>query len=217
VPEIVSKLGRIPNGGNVTAHTVGCSISSASPLTGLNLLGGDNITVTGVGLPHHLDLITTSNRRRLSTTMSTVTLTFNDPQQTACVPQTSSPTQIVCLTDAFDSSVSSSANLALSINVNSQTVTNTLNFDTRGSFFSTVSISPSSASPVLKTPLTIQLPSDFSYTLSRNDFTVNMTKADNATVVKRLNVVSVDDTAKTIQAMFGGAYSGDYLLHVRHA
>ena len=68
----------------------------------------------------------------------------------------------------------------------------------RGSFFSTVSITPPSASPVLKTPLTIQLPSDFSYTLSKNDFTVNMTKADNSSVIKRLNVVSVDDSAKTI-------------------
>ena len=44
-----------------------------------------------------------------------------------------------------------------------------------------------------------------------------MTKADNVTIIKRMNVIAVDDSAKTIQVMFGGAYSGNYLVHVRHA
>jgi hypothetical protein len=154
-PDLVSKLGRIPNGSGVTAHTVSCTIGSASPLTGLNLLGGDNITVTGAGFPHHLDQITSSRRRRLSSTVSTVSLTFNDAAQTKCIPQSSTPTQIVCLTDAFDSTASSSASLALSINVNSQPVTNALNFGMKGSYYSTVSITPPSASPVLKTQLTV--------------------------------------------------------------
>jgi hypothetical protein len=35
-----------------------------------------------------------------------------------------------------------------------------------------------------------------------------MTKSDNSTIIKRLNVIAVDDGAKTITAMFGGAHSG---------
>jgi len=86
----------------------------------------------------------------------------------------------------------------------------------RTTFVTSTSITPNNASPVLKTQLTIQLQSDFAYTLAREDFTVNMTDSTNSSIVKRLNVVAVDDTAKTLAVMFGGAVSGQYNVAIRH-
>jgi hypothetical protein len=44
-----------------------------------------------------------------------------------------------------------------------------------------MSLTPNSASPVLKTNITIQLEADFPYTLSKDDFTVNATNQTSAT------------------------------------
>jgi hypothetical protein len=65
--------------------------------------------------------------------------------------------------------------------------------------------------------LTVTLESTFTYTLAREDFSVNLTSSTNASISKQLNVVSVDDGAKTLSIMFGGAWTGDYLLKIRHA
>jgi hypothetical protein len=46
-PLLTSYLGVIPNANDVSNRTVTCSVSSAEPSTGLNLLGGDNITISG--------------------------------------------------------------------------------------------------------------------------------------------------------------------------
>jgi len=64
-PILLSSLGIIPNLSDVPAITIQCTIASVTPSTGLNLLGGDNITITGTKLPHILK-------------KSNVTLKFSD-------------------------------------------------------------------------------------------------------------------------------------------
>jgi hypothetical protein len=54
-PILTSMLGIIPVASGVNAHTVQCTITAAQPNTGLNLLGGDNITLSGSNLPHTLE------------------------------------------------------------------------------------------------------------------------------------------------------------------
>lgn len=70
-------------------------------------------------------------------------------------------------------------------------------------------------SPVLKTLITLYVNNDFADTLVVSDLSVsvidtNTTRANN----KDVNVVAVDNTAKTISIKFGGAYSGTYKLSV---
>ena len=80
---------------------------------------------------------------------------------------------------------------------------------------SAIKITPSSVSPVLKTNIVIEMDS-LGIDLLREDFSVNVTKADNSTQIKYLRVIEADNDAKTITAKFGGALSGEYLLHIRH-
>jgi len=53
-PIITSYLGNIPHADGLASETVLCTISSMHPLDSLNLLGGDNITITGTNFPHNL-------------------------------------------------------------------------------------------------------------------------------------------------------------------
>jgi len=69
----------------------------------------------------------------------------------------------------------------------------------------------------LKTDIVIQLDTTFSYTLVRDDFTVNATDNNDNTYVRYLKVNSVDDDAKTITCKFGGAESSSFTLSIRHA
>tara|TARA_B110000285_G_scaffold223751_1_gene279682 strand:- start:70 stop:360 length:291 start_codon:yes stop_codon:yes gene_type:complete len=84
-------------------------------------------------------------------------------------------------------------------------------------------IIPNSASPVLKTMLKFKIEAGFTYPVNDpSEWTVNMTvitrsaqvspyyKTSQNTNIRRLNVVSADETDNSIQAMFGGAYSGVY-------
>lgn len=54
-------------------------------------------------------------------------------------------------------------------------------------------------------------------TLAIADFTVNATLSTDSTIMKRLNVVAVDDAAKELTVMFGGAESGIYDISIRHS
>jgi len=78
-------------------------------------------------------------------------------------------------------------------------------------------LSPNSASPVLKTPIVITLDPFFPYELyDPKDFTVNATSVDDENYIRYLNVLSVDNSAMTIRAMFGGAYTGMFQISIRH-
>jgi hypothetical protein len=70
---------------------------------------------------------------------------------------------------------------------------------------------------VLKSNVTIQLPLDFPYTLAKEDFSVNATNITNPDYIRYMNVIDVDDDAKTITTKFGGAESGQYRVMVRHS
>ena len=204
-PVLLTYLGIIPNAGTVATQTVTCSIASAHPTDSLNLIGADNITITGTNFPWELST-------------STVAVSFGNALATACTPKLSLSTELVCLTEAFDATADANAvDLPITVTINGQTVTNTLRFAMKPSVKSGMSLTPSSVSPVLKTNVTIQLETDFPYTLSKDDFTVNATNQTNTTYIRYLKVIDVDDAAKTIVAKFGGAWSGTYDVSVRHA
>jgi hypothetical protein len=79
-------------------------------------------------------------------------------------------------------------------------------------------MSPVSASPVLKTKITFTLDNDFTYELDKADLSCNATNITNPSYVRYLNIISVDNSAspKTFVAMFGGAWSGQYEIHLSH-
>ena len=206
LPILTSTLGIIPNSNQLVAEHIECTVTSIFPSTSLNLLGGDNLTFTGTMLP-----------KVLST--SEVSIKFNDALQTNCIPQISSTDQLVCLTEKFDTVASANANLGVDIIINNKTVVQTVSATSRNVVQSGSNLNPSSVNPVLKTKIEIQLDANFPYTLNRNDFSVNATSISNSTYIRYLNVIAVNDTAKTITVMFGGAESkyGPLKIWIRHA
>ena len=115
---------------------------------------------------------------------SDIELKFNDAQSTRCIPQESTSTDLVCLTDAFDKTVATGYTVQLSISVNSQTVGNTLSLTTMTTTKAGILVTPSSANPTLKTKINITLDADFPYTLDKNDFSVNATNMSNPSYFK---------------------------------
>jgi len=204
VPKLTAVLGIVPNIANLTNLEVECTIASAEPDFDLNIIGGDNITISGEHFPWDLDI-------------NTIEATFNDADSTPCTPQVSLSTNFVCITNSFSETINATVKLNMTILINNLTVTNNLSFALRNEIKSGVSITPNSASPVLKQNVTIQLESDFPYTLSRDDFTVNATSETNSSYVRYMNVIDVDDANKQIVCKFGGAYSGKFNIRIRHA
>lgn len=94
--------------------------------------------------------------------------------------------------------------------INGHTIESDVSFTTKDSISASLDLNPSSVSPVLKTPIEIQLDSDFPYDLVASDFSVNATDITDATYTRYLNVMSADNEAKTIRCMFGGALSGEF-------
>jgi hypothetical protein len=120
------------------------------------------------------------------------------------------------VTERFDSDVSAGADVTPTLTVNDQPVSNSLTFTLKESVSSTTGVTPSFVSPVIKQQLTIQLEATFPHVLQRDDFTVKVINTEDATIEKHLRVVSVDDAAKTMNVMFGGAVSGTYAFDIRH-
>jgi hypothetical protein len=79
-------------------------------------------------------------------------------------------------------------------------------------------ITPNFVSPVLKSFVVISL-SGFSGTLAAEDFSVTLKDQNTTSGVasKQVNVVSVDNTAKTLTTKYGGIYSGTYNVEVVHS
>lgn len=92
LPMLVANEGLVNSSSGLNPETITCTVSSVVPTTQLNLLGGDNLTISGTQLPW--------NMKR-----SDLQITFNDAQETKCVPQESTSTSLVCLTEPFDKSV----------------------------------------------------------------------------------------------------------------
>lgn len=100
--------------------------------------------------------------------------------------------------------------------INGQTVANLVTVTMKTEIKSSLTLTPSSASPVLKTKITVQLESDFPYTLAKEELTMNATSTTDSSYIRYLRVVEVDDAAKTFTALFGGAHSGLFQISVRH-
>ena len=64
--------------------------------------------------------------------------------------------------------------------------------------------------------MTIQLDLDFPHTLKAEDFTVTAIGTKDKTYIRFLNVLDVDDAKKTIRCMFGGAWTGQFQMNIRH-
>ena len=205
LPIFTSTLGVVPNAVGLISEEVVCTLSYVTPSEKLNLLGGDNLTFTGTFLP-----------RDLST--STVSIKFSDAQQTECIPQTSQTDKLVCLTNAFDKSLSADAQFTFEVVINNKTATESLSVTSRDTSAQGINLNPSSVSPVLKTPIEIQIDTNFPYTLNKEDFSVNATSLTNSTYMRYLNVIRVNDTAKTITVMFGGSISiySPLQIQIRH-
>ena len=55
LPELYSIYGLVNNSINLTASTITCTATSVVPTTQLNLLGGDNLTLTGTQFPWNFE------------------------------------------------------------------------------------------------------------------------------------------------------------------
>lgn len=75
-----------------------------------------------------------------------------------------------------------------------------------------VSLTPNSVSPVLKSEITVNLDPAYPETLVSTDFTAVLYSNDDPEYKRELFVMSVDDAAKTLKIKFPGAKSGSYYL-----
>jgi len=71
-PEIYSKLGLIPVKSDVTKVQVDCTVSSIFPTSDLNVLGHDNLTISGTNFPRYL-------------TDNIIDIEFSNPLKSKCV------------------------------------------------------------------------------------------------------------------------------------
>ena len=104
----------------------------------------------------------------------------------------------------------------LNVVINGQTVPLTKKFTMKASITASKYLNPNSVSPVLKTQIIISLDETFPGTLAAEDFSVNATSIKDENYVRYLNVLSVDQEAKTLRTMFGGAESGVFKISIRH-
>jgi len=93
LPMLFSKMGLVNTTSTLTPTVITCTATSIVPTTDLNLLGGDNLTITGTNFPWNMP-------------RSDISITLSDTQKTKCIPQWSTPTTLVCLTSPFDKTVS---------------------------------------------------------------------------------------------------------------
>lgn len=168
-------------------------MTSVSPTTDLNYLGGDILTITG------------SN---FGTDISKVSVTTTDA--TICNVTSVSSSSITCEKAAFSTVTTDAQNLNVVVNSvtdSSLTVTQVASVPVPSN------LSPQSVSPVLKTTIVVTLPSDYAGTVSVSEFTVQLLMDDtDKTYVKDLYIMSADSSAKTLTVKFGGAVSGAYRL-----
>jgi hypothetical protein len=104
VPYVTGINGLVNNSQSITPVTTTCTVSSVYPTHLLNLLGRDNLTISGTYFPSTLNT-------------STVDVTFNDANATKCVPQWSTNNNLVCLTSEFNM-VSAGQTIGMVITIN---------------------------------------------------------------------------------------------------
>lgn len=140
---------------------------------------------------------------------NTFELKFDNGDQTPCNAVATETTELVCLTNQFNLNDDLDKTVGVAVVINGLTVSHSVSFKTKNNIQGSTNLNPNTASPVLKTPIEIQLDLDFSYTLDDiTAFSVNATSTTDESYVRYLNVLSVDDSTKKIRAMFGGALTG---------
>lgn len=195
--QVTDVNGLTPKNAAVAAISVPLTISSVSPNSGLNQLGGDILTITGTGF----DQVT-----------NTTSIVFGDG--TNCTVQTTSATQVTCEVDGFLTSTLDTSNpYSMNITVNgvSDTTQSVTLLTTKQSG---VTVSPSSVSPVIASNLTVTLEPTYPETLNKADFSAKLVNVTDASDTRPLYIMSVNDTEKTIKIKFPGADSGSYLVQV---
>jgi hypothetical protein len=108
-PKVVSNLGVIPVKAGLDKYEVKYTLTSIAPNQDLNVLGNDNITITGTNFPTELK-------------RSVIEIEFSDATKTKCVPQFTSLKKIVCLTSKFDKPTALDKTLNVKITINSLVV-----------------------------------------------------------------------------------------------
>ena len=76
-----------------------------------------------------------------------------------------------------------------------------------------VSVSPTSVSPVLATTLTVTLESTYPHTLVAADFKAQLISTTDDSITRPLYIMSVDDSAKSVDIKFPGADSRLYTTY----
>ena len=150
-PVVIDSNGLIPIDSTSTIE-VELQITSITPNADLNPYGGTYLTIEGNNLPQSI------------TDGTILMIAFEDGTQ--CTVESTSTTQIVCITEEFaSSSVSSSLNVHITVNSLSD-LSLSVGISSGPAVIS--SISPDSVSPVLKTVLTMSV-TDFAETLDKSD------------------------------------------------
>jgi len=199
---IQTATGSVPIKAGTAKIVAALTVTSVTPATNLNQMGGDVLTIAGTGFDAE------------NIASNTVALTDG----TKCPVSTVTSTQIKCTTEKLVKTTAediAKANPVIvtvnSITNNSQTVkASTTKKAAEG-------VSPASVSPVLHTKVTITLAASYTGTLTIKDTTVNLHGTDKKgkATLRRMYITAVNNTGKrTIQIKFPGAVSGDYTLTV---
>ena len=195
-------LGRV-NSTEVTAIDIGLEITSVTPDTDLNQVGGDVLTISG---------------KHFSRTISdAMNVTFSDG--TYCLILTSTDVELTCLVDGFEkTTIDTDTPYTVTVNVNGiEDSTLTVNLYSLRNL--ALSVSPSSVSPILKTWITITLGDAYPDALVKEDFTAELISADPASdfVPRYIYIHEANDADKTLTLKFPGSPSADYLIMLSSA
>jgi len=166
-PEIYSALGLIPIASSFTdGIAVDCTATQITPSADLNVLGYDNLTITGTNFP-----------KDLASSTVDIELSSQGPPAVGpikCQPQSSSSTKLICQTRPFGVSALDET-LDVKITINALVITQSLTVKIKAMNKDITSMVPATASPVLKTPVIFTIMSGFPFPIVKEDFTVNMT------------------------------------------
>ena len=131
----------------------------------MNVLGADNLTITGTNFPRFLE-------------DNTIDIEFSNPAATKCIAQRSNSTHLFCMTKSFNKTASLDQSWTVKIVINNVTVENNATLKMKDVNEDALQMIPPTASPVLKTKIQFKLQSNFPFNLTKEDFTVNITLLD---------------------------------------
>ncbi|CDW80878.1 ipt tig domain containing protein [Stylonychia lemnae] len=171
-------------------------VSGISPSSGINPNGGSKLKIIGENFPTSIN------------DGSSISISFADSQQ--CEIFSSTATLIKCILPKF----AQTGTQSVIVIVNGQK-DNSFSIEISQNPASLISLTPEYVSPVLKQLILIQVDPSFNGVLDMNELTVTLVNVDASNAFsKQINVVGVNNTAKTITVKYGGIYSGIYNVNV---